>query len=134
MSIEHVRLTKQAKDQLIRLKRRTGILNWNVLCRWAFCVSLAEPTPPPPMKKLPEGAVDMTWKVFGGTYHEIYLALLKERCKRDGHEINDEVLATQLRLHLYRGINYLIADRSSKGITSLLKRLPMAPNLTETGL
>lgn len=134
MSIEHVRLTKQAKDQLSRLKRRTGLQNWNVLCRWAFCVSLAEPTPPPPMKKLPEGAVDMTWKVFAGTYHEIYLALLKARCKRDGHEINDEVLATQLRLHLYRGINYLIADRSGKGITSLLMRLPIVADSTEAEL
>jgi hypothetical protein len=26
--------------QLIRLKTRTGITQWNILCRWAFCLSL----------------------------------------------------------------------------------------------
>ncbi|WP_077953634.1 DndE family protein [Salmonella enterica] len=47
MSIEHVRLSEKAKQQLITLKRRTGIDNWNVLCRWAFCLSLAEKAVPP---------------------------------------------------------------------------------------
>ena len=40
----------QAKEQLIRLKTRTGIPQWNILCRWAFCLSLAEPTPPTPIE------------------------------------------------------------------------------------
>jgi hypothetical protein len=26
----------------------------------------------------------VTWDVFGGDAHELYLALLKERCVRDG--------------------------------------------------
>ncbi|WP_435947067.1 DndE family protein [Dryocola sp. BD586] len=34
MSIDNVRLSEKAKQQLITLKRRTGIENWNVLCRW----------------------------------------------------------------------------------------------------
>jgi DNA sulfur modification protein DndE len=50
MSIDHIRLSKQAREQLIRLKRHTGIEHWNVLCRWAFCRSLAEPSVPPPAK------------------------------------------------------------------------------------
>ena len=36
MAIEHIRVSQHAKDQLIRLKRVTGIKNWNVLCRWAL--------------------------------------------------------------------------------------------------
>lgn len=125
MSIEHIRISQQAKDQLIRLKRRTGIQNWNVLCRWAFCISLAEPTAPPTAKILADSSVEMSWKVFGGPYHEIYLALLKERCKRDRLGTNNEVLATQLRLHLHRGIGYLAADRGISNISSLLRRLPL---------
>ena len=31
MAIEHIRLSQQARDQLITLKRRTGIAHWNVL-------------------------------------------------------------------------------------------------------
>ena len=50
MAIEHIRLSQQARDQLITLKRRTGIAHWNVLCRWALCRSLAEPAPPPAVR------------------------------------------------------------------------------------
>ena len=43
--IETVRTSEKGKTQLITLKRRTGIQNWNVLCRWAFCISLKDPPP-----------------------------------------------------------------------------------------
>lgn len=36
MPIEHIRLSQQAKEQLTRLKRWTGLKHWNELCRWAF--------------------------------------------------------------------------------------------------
>ena len=50
MTLRQIRLSSQAKEQLIRLKTRTGIGQWNILCRWAFCLSLAEPTPPTPIE------------------------------------------------------------------------------------
>jgi DNA sulfur modification protein DndE len=112
MLIEHIRISKQAREQLIRLKRYTGIEHWNILCRWAFCRSLAEPSVPPPAKIPADSNVEMSWRVFGGKHHEIYLALLKERCLRDGLPVEDEVLAQQFRLHLHRGIAYLANDRS----------------------
>ncbi len=43
--LDRVRISQAAKDQLIKLKRVTKIDQWNILCRWAFCRSLAEPTP-----------------------------------------------------------------------------------------
>lgn len=128
MSLEHIRLSKQAREQLIRLKRWTGIQNWNVLCRWGFCVSLAEPTIPPPTKITTDGSVEMTWKVFGGVYQDIYLTLLKERCHRDGLGISEDVLVNQFRLHLHRGIAYLAADKNIRNITELLKRIPRDAN------
>jgi len=124
--IEHVRLSQQARDQLVKLKRLTKIENWNVLCRWAFCISLAEQSVPPQTKIPADSPVEMTWKVFGGTYHEIYLALLKERCRRDGFGTSDETLRTQFRLHLHRGISYLSADKRIRDISSLVKRIPLA--------
>lgn len=122
MSLEHIKVSERAKDQLIRLKRSTGIGHWNALCRWAFCVSLAEPSVPSPTKIPVDSSVEMTWKVFGGAYEEIYLGLLKVRCERDGLGTTDEVLSTQFRLHLHRGIAYLAADRRLKGIADLLMR------------
>lgn len=123
MAIEHIRLSQQAKDQLVKLKRLTGIQNWNVICRWAFCVSLAEPSIPSPVKIPSDSSVEMTWKVFGGAHHEIYYALLKERCHRDGLGTSSEVLANQFRLHLHRGIGYLIADRLLKNVSGLVERV-----------
>lgn len=114
MSLEHIRVSRQAREQLIRLKRHTGIEHWNVLCRWAFCRSLAEPGVPPPARIPADSNVEMSWRVFGGRQHAIYLALLKERCLRDGLGTSEEVLDVQFRLHLHRGIAYLANDRRTR--------------------
>lgn len=120
MAIEHIRLSQQGKDQLIKLKRSTGIEHWNVLCRWALCVSLAENSVPPAMKIPADSNVEMSWKVFGGRYADVYLALLKERCVRDGFGTDADTLSQQLRLHMHRGISYLAANKSLKKIDNLI--------------
>jgi DNA sulfur modification protein DndE len=125
VSIERIVLSQQAKDQLLKLKRNTGIKHWNVLCRWAFCTSLAEPSAPPAARIPADSNVEMTFKVFGGPHHEIYLALLKARCRKDGLATDDETLGAQLRLHLHRGIGYLFADRRIQRVGDLFKRLPL---------
>lgn len=123
IAMEYIHLSQQAKDQLIKLKRSTKIKNWNVLCRWAFCISLMDPSVPTQAKIPSDSSIEMSWKVFGGPYAEIYLALLKQRCQHDGFGTSDEVLATQFRLHLHRGIANLAADRRIKSIVDLMKRL-----------
>lgn len=120
MAIEHIRVSKQAREQLIRLKRHTGVEHWNVLCRWAFCRSLQEPSVPPSAKIPADSNVEMSWKVFGGRHSELYLALLKERCLGDGLGADDETLGQQFRLHLHRGIAYLSNDRDLRDISDLL--------------
>src|SRR6266568_4616036 len=64
--IETLRISRQGRDQLIKLKRLTGIEHYNILCRWAFCASLREETPPHEVPHGGEGGVDMHWKVFAG--------------------------------------------------------------------
>jgi DNA sulfur modification protein DndE len=120
MSIDHIRLSQQAKDQLIKLKRVTGIEHWNILCRWALCVSLAEDSVPPPAKISADSNVEMSWKVFGGRYADLYLALMKERCLHDGLGTDPETLAQQFRLHLHRGISYLFANKRLRKIDDLI--------------
>jgi DNA sulfur modification protein DndE len=121
MTIRQIRLSSQAKEQLIRLKTRTGIPQWNILCRWAFCLSVAEPTPPTPIEIPADSNVEMSWPVFGGEYHELYLALLKERCARDGLEMDPDTLNRQFRLHLHRGISYLATPNKIRGIGNLVE-------------
>ena len=121
MTIKHFKLSNQAKDQLIRLKTRTGIEHWNILCRWAFCLSLREPTPPTPIEHPADSNVEMTWQTFGGEYHELYLALLKERCELDGLDSSDEAtLSQQFRLHLHRGISHLATPNRVRSIHDLV--------------
>lgn len=128
MSLEHIRLSQQARDQLIALKRRTGIKNWNVLCRWAFCASLAEASDPPDAEIPTDSSVEMTWKIFGGDYRDVYLALLKERLGQNAKTSTEEQLARQFRLHLHRGIGYLFGDRSIQRIDDLIARAVGRPS------
>jgi DNA sulfur modification protein DndE len=130
MSIERITLSQQAREQLVRLKRFTKLQHWNSLCRWAFCISLAEQAPPPRIKVPADSSVEMSWKTFAGSHHEIYWALLKERCRGDGLGTNEEVLAEQFRLHLHRGIGYLAGDRKIRSIADLLRKAVQAPALS----
>lgn len=120
--VERVRISQAAKDQLIKLKRITKIDQWNILCRWALCRSLAEPTPPSPVAIPTDSNVEMTWQVFGGAIADHLIIALKQRCSNDGLLIDQETLATQFRLHLHRGIGYLAADPTLKGIDQLIAK------------
>lgn len=106
MSIEHVRLSEKAKQQLITLKRRTGIDNWNILCRWALCLSLSEKSLPPHEDIVTDSSIEMTWKTFGGEHSEIYLSLIRKRTFDDYG--NDADINYYFKLHLHRGISYLL--------------------------
>ena len=120
MTLEHIRLTQTARDQLITLKRRTGIAQWNVLSRWALCRSLAEPAPPPAVKLVLDSNVEMTWRVFAGEHGDELWALLRYRCHEDGLSLDEETLGQQFRLHLHRGVGYLVGDPRVTDIAGLL--------------
>lgn len=124
MILKQVRLSQQAKEQLSRLKGRTGISQWNILCRWAICLSLAEPTVPSDLDLGPDSNVEMSWQVFGGEYQELYGALVVARCRKDGLDITPEAVQRQFRLHLHRGITYLSAPNYIRALDSLLS-LPL---------
>lgn len=120
--VERVRISQAGKDQLLKLRRVTGINQWNILCRWAFCRSLAEPTPPSPVPIPADSNVEMTWQIFGGAIADQLSVSLKQRCHQDKIEITAETLAVQFRAHLHRGIGYLSSDVKVSSIDSLIKK------------
>lgn len=116
-----IRLTVQDKEKLSRLKGKTGILNWNVLCRWALCCSLKEPSIPLDLPLGEESNVEISWMTFGGENYKIYEALIKARCIRDGLGTDEATLAKYFRLHLSRGIAYLSSTNLIRSLDDLLK-------------
>lgn len=120
--IETVKVSEKARIQLITLKKRTGIQNWNVLCRWAFCLSLKEETPLPNETIVTDSSVEMTWRTFTGGDENLYLNLLMYRAKKDQIKIEKDELNNYFKLHLHRGISYL-NNLPSNSIQSFLNSI-----------
>ena len=106
-SIDTIRLSEKQKQQLVILKRKTGIENWNVLCRWALCMSLAEPTSPPKEDIPSDSNVEMTWKTFTGEFSQVYSSIIMTSYSTSGLSENID-LYSYFKNHLSRGINLLL--------------------------
>ncbi len=122
--VERVRVSQTAREQLLKLKRYTKIDNWNVLCRWGLCRSLAEASIPSPVPIVTDSNIEMTWRVFGGELSDYLIIALKQRCYNDGLGTDKEVLAQQFKLHLHRGIAYLAGDPDLRKVEDLVELLP----------
>lgn len=120
MIVKQIKLSNLSKDRLGRLKGKTGIKNWNILCRWALCYSLAENTMPPDLPIVADSNVEMSWYTFGGEYSDIYDALMIAWCEKMNLPTDEETLAKYFKLHLERGIAYLSGTNFIKNLDDLL--------------
>ncbi len=111
--VDQIRLSKKAREQLIRLKRFTGIEHWNVLCRWAFCASLSDATTPPLLDQEKAGAVELSWRVFAGDASDVCSALYyywyRKNCSSD-----DADHAELIRRHIQRGLGIMESMKMGK--------------------
>lgn len=120
MIVKQIKLSNISKDRLGRLKGKTGIKNWNILCRWALCYSLSENTMPTDLPIIADSNVEMSWYTFGGEYSDIYDALMIAWCKRMNLPTDEETLAKYFKLHLERGIAHLSGTNFIKNLDDLL--------------
>jgi DNA sulfur modification protein DndE len=118
--VDVIRLGSATKIRLTTLKRRTGIENWNVLCRWAFCLSLADPEPLTMRHEDQGNAIEMTWKTFSGDFAEIYEILLQERETSDAVVFKMGAHSLLVRCHISRGLSRLLSTTEAGSIDSLL--------------
>ncbi len=121
--VEHIRLNKKGRDQLIKLRRSTGIGQWNILCRWAFCVSLRDKSFPPAVDSDNSMNVEISWKVFSGEYSDVFTSLMRDWSKRSGVILKDE--GELVRQHIQRGLSIL--DSNNIDNVSSLSRLINEP-------
>lgn len=121
MIVRQIRLSNRAKERLSRLKGKTGIKNWNVLCRWAYCYSLKENTIPTPENIDGDSNVEMSWYTFAGEYSDLYEALIIAWCKKMGVSTDNETMAKYIKMHIERGISYLSGTNFIRELDDLLR-------------
>lgn len=121
MIVKQIKLSSTSKDRLSRLKGKTGIKNWNVLCRWAFCYSLSENTMPTDVPIVADSNLEMSWFTFGGEYSDIYDALMIAWCKKMSLPTDEETLIKYFKLHIERGIAHLSGTNFIKNLDDLMK-------------
>lgn len=119
--LRQIRLSNHAKERLSRLKGRTGIKNWNVLCRWAYCYSLKENTIPTPEHIDGDSNLEMSWYTFAGEYSDLYEALIIAWCKKMELPTDNDTMVRYIKMHIERGISYLSGTNFIKDLNSLLK-------------
>lgn len=120
--LETIRISRQGREQLVKLRRNTGLENWNILCRWAFCVSLKDLKAPTPFADRLDGGVEMTWKVFAGDQSDIYAVLATMRARVDGVGDTEEAIGGCVRAHLHRGLGYLASGTATRSLSDLTTR------------
>lgn len=113
MKLTKIRLTKDASNRLRFLAGKTG-LTPNLLCRMAFCLSLAEPRTPNP-DDYPEEEREFNRYTLLGEYDALFVALLKQKCVEDS--VDMDKLPDHFRAHLNRGIGLL--QQRVRGLTDL---------------
>lgn len=121
MIMRQIRLSNRAKERLSRLKGKTGIKNWNVLCRWAYCYSLKENTIPTPENIDADSNVEMSWYTFAGEYSDLYEALIIAWCKKMDMPTDNETMAKYVKMHIERGISYLSGTNFIRELDDLLR-------------
>ena len=119
--IKQIKLSNEEKEKLSRLKGRTGIKNWNVLCRWALCYSLAEKSIPTDIPLQQDSNVEMSWQTFAGEYDELYYALVKGWCLQMGLPTDEATVDKYFKLNLDRGIKHLTGTGFIKNLDTLVE-------------
>lgn len=105
-----VRISSRGREILIKLKRYTGISQWNTLCRVAYCYSLAigtEPTNPP---EKGDCALEIEWGTFCGPIRAELGALTVLRSAKESTPQQD--IAKYVRGHVERGLGAIQNVRS----------------------
>ena len=118
IKIEQLRTSSTVKNLLTRIKGITSIQNWNVLCRWGFCLSIKQSSPPRIVDEKLDG-IEIDYSTLVGKNEKIYTQLLINNLRHHNIEVNKANLINYLYAHVNRGIN-IIYNYKMKSISDLL--------------
>lgn len=105
-----VRISARGREILIKLKRYTGIGQWNTLCRVAYCYSLAIGTEPTQSPEKGDVALEIEWPTFANAMKTELAALTVARAS--AASVSEQEIAKYVRSHLERGLSAIQNVRS----------------------
>ena len=100
MQFSRYKFSSRTQSLFGMLKNRTG-LSINILARYAFCLSLKDPSIPNP-DEFDEKGMEILPSVLFGEHENIYMALMLDRLKKDNMD-PELYLQKMTRAHLNRG-------------------------------
>ena len=119
LTIDNLKTSTNLKNSLTRIKTNTGIANWNVICRWALCLSLKQTSLPREVDEKLDG-VEIDYDILVGKNKTIYTQLLINNLITHKVEINKRNLTKYLNAHVNRGANIIYTNKL-KDISGLYK-------------
>jgi len=119
LTIDVLKTSTNLKNFLTRIKTNTGIANWNVICRWALCLSLKQTSLPREVDEKLDG-VEIDYDILVGKNKTIYTQLLINNLITHKVEINKKNLTKFLNAHVNRGANIIYTNKL-KDISGLYK-------------
>jgi len=118
-TIDLLRTSASVRNSLTRIKTITGIPNWNIICRWAFCLSLKQTSLPREVDEKLDG-IEIDYDTLVGKNKSIYTQLLINNLASHKVEIDKKNLTKYLYAHVNRGVNIIYTNKL-KNISGLFK-------------
>jgi DNA sulfur modification protein DndE len=118
-TIDLLRTSANVRNLLTRIKTITGIPNWNIICRWAFCLSLKQTSLPREVDEKLDG-IEIDYDILVGKNKSIYTQLLINNLISHKVEIDRKNLTKYLYAHVNRGVNIIYTNKL-KDISGLFK-------------
>ena len=119
INIDVLRTSMNVKNSLSRIKTLTGIPNWNIICRWAFCLSIKQTSLPREVEEKLDG-VEIDYDVLFGKNKPIYTQLLINNLNAHNVAVDKKNLTKYLYAHVNRGVNIIYTNKL-KDISGLFK-------------
>ena len=118
IDLDVLRTSTNVKNSLTRIKTLTGIPNWNIICRWAFCLSIKQTALPREVEEKLDG-IEIDYDVLFGKNKPIYTQLLINNLITHNVKIDKKNLTKYLYAHVNRGVNIIYTNKL-KDISGLM--------------
>ena len=128
----NIRYSQKVRDQLIWLKRQTGLQHYHTLCRWGLCLSLQDPSPAREYQQGgdsierqtqgdgAEALHEISWMRLAQEYTPILELMIRKRLLDEGGEDTQPAFQAMVQAHVQRGLSRLMAGKKIRSIEDLI--------------